>query len=346
MSAHDRSILARVLVMLVLVGAAVACARPAGRGPDAVRLQLKWLPQAQFAGYYAAQAQGYYGDERLEVTILPGGLDIVPEDVVSEGRADLGITWLSQLLVARERGRPVVNVAQIFTHSGLRQIALAGAGIRSPADLRGRRVAVWAGHEQSLLATLAKHGITRNDITLVPQPVGMEFFVKREVDSASAMTYNELREVQMLLARKRLEEPAAPHEEVVAIDFNTEGTATLEDGLFARADWLRSPENVQIAARFLRASLRGWDFCRDRAADCLDIVLRASGERDRDHQRWMLAEVIKLIYGPPAPRGPVGRMQREAFTRTANILLRHGVLTRPAQDAAYTDAVWQAAQGR
>ena len=198
-------------------------------------------------------------------------------------------------------------------------------------------MAVWPGHEPSLLATLAKHGIQPRELTLVSQPLGMDFFVKRQVDSAAAMTYNELRLVQ---------EAGVSPDQVVVIDFNTEGTATLEDGLFARADWLRSPDNVRAAGRFLRASLRGWELCRDRTAECLDILLRETRGLERPHQAWMLTEVIKLIYGPPTPSTPAGRMDTDAFTRTAGILLRHAVLARPADTAAYTDAVWQEAQRR
>ena len=332
-----RSIFTSVAVVFALVAVVVACARPPAPGIDTVRLQLKWVPQAQFAGYYAAKARGDYRDEHLDVTILPGGVDIAPEAVVAEGRADLGITWLAQLLVARERGLPIVNVAQIFAHGGLRQIALASSGIRGPADLRGRTVAVWPGHEPSLLATLAKHGIAPREITLVSQPLGMDFFVKRQVDSAAAMTYNELRQVQ---------EAGVARNQLVVIDFNTEGTATLEDGLFARADWLRSPDNVRVAARFLRASLRGWAFCRDHKTECLDILLRKARGLERPHQEWMLTEVITLIYGPPTPGTAVGRMDADAFARTAAILLRHGILKRPADSAAYTDAAWQETQRR
>ena len=326
-----------VIAVLSFAGLVVACARPATRGVDVVRLQLKWVPQAQFAGYYAAKTLGYYRDETLDVTFLAGGPDVVPEDVVADGRAEIGITWLSHLLVAREGGLPLVNVAQIFAHSGLRQLALTASGIRGPADLRGRTVAVWPGHQPSLLAALAKNGVELREITLVPQPLGMDFFVKRKVDSAAAMTYNELREVQELGVRP---------DQLVVIDFNKEGTATLEDGLFARADWLRSPDHVRVAARFLRASLRGWEFCRDRTSDCLDILLREARGLERPHQMWMLSEVIKLIYGPPAPAGPVGRMHADAFAQTAGILQRHGVIKRRADAAAYTDAVWQEAQRR
>ena len=321
-------------VAALLVGLSTA---PLAWSADAVRLQLKWVPQAQFAGYYAARSQGYYRAENLDVTFLSGGPTVTPEAVVARGGAEIGITWLSQLLVARERGMPLVNIAQIFAHSGLRQIALPDSGIRGIADLRGRRVAVWEGHEAPLRAALAKAGIDPAAITLVSQPLGMTFFLNRQVDSAAAMTYNELRLVY---------EAGVSRDGLVVIDFNTEGTATLEDGLFARADWLRVPENVRIAGKFLRASLRGWEYCRDNAAGCLAALQQAAPGLDERHQQWMLHEVTKLIFGPPAPSAPLGRMAPDGFARTATVLRRHGVLQRDAERDAYTDAVWEAAQRR
>ena len=323
-----------VITMLALAALTLA---PAARGADALRLQLKWVPQAQFAGYYAARAQGFYRAENLDVTLVPGGPDIDPEHVVARNGAELGIAWLPQLLAAREQGLAVVNVTQVFAHSGLRQLALKRSGIHGPADLRGRRVAVWPGHEESLRASLTKAGVDLATVTFVPQPLGMAFFVDGTVDSAAAMTYNELRLVR---------EAGVRDDQLTVIDFNAEGTATLEDGVFARAEWLQSPANVQLAGRFVRASLRGWEFCRERPSECLAALHQAAPGLDRGHQAWMLAEVTKLIFGPPAPATPLGRMPPEAFARTAAILLRHGVLRRPADRAAYTDAVWEAAQRR
>ena len=135
-------------------------------------------------------------------------------------------------------------------------------------------------------------------------------------------------------------------EDLVVIDFNREGTAMLEDGIFTTADWLREPRNKALAARFLRASLKGWEFCRDHPAECVDIVLRESPRLGREHQTWMMAEVNKLIWGPPAPRMPRGKMDPEAFKRTAEIALKFGVIKKPADAGAYTDEIWELAQRR
>jgi NitT/TauT family transport system substrate-binding protein len=304
---------------------------------DRVRLQLKWVAQAQFAGYYAAKARGLYAAEGIEVAIQPGGPVIAAERVVATGGADIGVGWLSSLLGARDQDLALVNIAQVFGASGMRQIAFAASGIRGPADLRGRRVAVWfAGNEFPLLATLAKYGIDRvHDVTLVPQPLDMRLFLDGAVDAAAVMTYNEYKQV--------LDAGVRP-EDLVMIDFNREDTAMLEDGLFAGADWLRAPGHRALAARFLRASLRGWELCRDRPAECVDIVLAESPVLDRAHQTWMMTEVNKLVWGPPASATPVGRMDPVAFRRTADIALRFGVIRRPASSEAYTHDIWELAR--
>ena len=325
----------RALVMMV-AGALTAVAA-ASQGAEPVTLQLKWVTQAQFAGYYAARAKGFYTAEGLDVTIRPGGPDIVPEQVVTGGGAQFGIDWLPSLLAAREQGAPLVNIAQVFAYSGMREIAFKSSGIKGPADLKGRKVAVWfGGNEFELLATLEKYNIDRHrDITLVHQPFDMNLFVQKQVDAAAAMTYNEYKQV--------LDAGAKP-EDLVVIDFNKEGTAMLEDGVFVRADWLRQGKNKEIAARFLRASLKGWELCRDRAAECVDIVLKESPALGRDHQTWMMAEINKLVWGPPAPKTSPGKMDPEAFKRTADIAHRFGVIKKPAEPAAYTQEIWEMAQ--
>jgi NitT/TauT family transport system substrate-binding protein len=330
----------RTLLVLLLVGClAFLTALPAGHGQalDKVQLQLKWVTQAQFAGYYAARAKGLYTAEKLDVTIRPGGPDIVPEQVVAGGGAQFGIDWLPSLLSARDQGAPLVNIGQVFAASGMREIAFNSSGIKGPADLRGRRVAVWfGGNEFELLATLEKYKIDRNkDVTLVQQPFDMNLLLQKKVDAAAAMTYNEYKQV--------LDAGVKP-DDLVVIDFNREGTAMLEDGIFVKADWIRDATNKQVAARFLRASLKGWEFCRDKPAECVEIVLKESPVLGREHQTWMMAEINKLIWGPPAPKSPLGKMDPQAFKQTADIALKFGVIKRPAAPEAYTREIWEMAQ--
>jgi NitT/TauT family transport system substrate-binding protein len=299
-----------------------------------VRLQLKWVTQAQFAGYYAAKAQGFYKAEKLDVTIIPGGPDIVPEQVVAGGGAEFGINWLPSLLSSREQGVPLVNIGQVFAHSGMRQLAFKTSGIKTPADLKGRKVAVWfGGNEFALLATLAKYKLDpQKDLTLVQQPFDMNLLLQKQVDAAAAMTYNEYKQV--------LDAGVKP-EDLVVIDFNAEGTAMLEDGIFVRQDWLRAGKNKETAARFLRASLKGWEHCRNQATACVDLVLKESPVLGKPHQAWMMGEINKLVWGPPAPKTPAGKMDPDAFKRTADIALKFGVIKKPAESSAYTHEVWE-----
>jgi hypothetical protein len=95
---------------------------------------------------------------------------------------------------------------------------------------------------------------------------------------------------------------------------------------------------------FLRASLKGWEFCRDKPAECVEIVLKESPVLGRDHQAWMMAEINKLVWGPPAPKTPLGKMDPEAFKRTADIALKFGVIKKSADNAAYTHEIWEMAQ--
>jgi NitT/TauT family transport system substrate-binding protein len=331
--------LRRALLVLLTGCALIMATANAGRGQsmDKVQVQLKWVTQAQFAGYYAAKAKGFYTAENLDATVRPGGPDIVPEQVVAGGGAQFGIDWLPSLLSAREQGAPLVNIGQVFAHSGMREIAFKSSGIKGAADLRGRRVAVWfGGNEFELLATLEKYKIDRNkDVTLVQQPFDMNLLLQKQVDAAAAMTYNEYRQV--------LDAGVKP-DDLVVIDFNREGTAMLEDGIFVRGDWLRDAKNKQIAARFLRASLKGWEFCRDKPTECVEIVLKESPVLGREHQVWMMTEINKLVWGPPAPKSPLGKMDPAAFKQTADIALKFGVIKKAAEPGAYTHEIWEMAQ--
>jgi NitT/TauT family transport system substrate-binding protein len=344
-----RLLVALVLAGLLLVACGQAPATPAANQPadapatavlDPVRLQLKWVAQAQFAGYYAALEEGYYAEEGLDVTILPGGPDIVPEQVVASGQAEFGINWLASLLATREQGAPLVNIAQVYTRAGMRQLSWKDENITSPADLAGRTVAVWfGGNEYNLLATLSKYGIDRNTgLTLVQQPFDMNLLLNREVDSAAAMTYNEL--YQVLSAGHTIEE-------LNILDYNAEGTAMPEDGVFVSNDWLSAdPKNQDIAARFLRASFKGWAFCRDNVDACVQYVLAqdSGGVMTSEAQTWQMNEVNKLIWGDPIdPNTKIGYLEPSLFQFAADTALQFGVITQPASEDAYTHAIWEAA---
>ncbi len=298
---------------------------------DPVTLQLKWVAQAQFAGYYAAQGEGFYDAQCLDVTINPGGPDIVPEQVVAGGQADFGINFVPSLLSAREQGTNLINIAQVFERSAMREISWKDTGIESPADLAGKKVAVWfGGNEFELLATLAKYGIDKDTgVELIQQPFDMNLLIERQVDAAAAMTYNELAQV--------LETPDQNGnlytlDQLNIIDFNEEGTAMLQDGVFVTEEWLADAANQDIAERFLRASFQGWMFCRDNVEKCVDYVLEQGPALPRGHQTWMMNEVNKLIW--PSTAG-IGQMDAGLFTQTADIALQYGIIQNPPSEGAY-----------
>lgn len=309
---------------------------------DPVTLQLKWVAQAQFAGYYAAQAEGYYDDECIAITINPGGPDIVPEQVVAGGQAQFGINFVPSLLSAREQGTSLVNVAQVFERSAMREISWKDTGITGPADLKGKKVAVWfGGNEFELLATLAKYGINKDtDVQMVQQPFDMNLLLERQVDAAAAMTYNELAQV--------LETPDKDGnlytiDQLNIIDFNKEGTAMLQDGIFTTEEFLSDPKNQDIAERFLRASFKGWMFCRDNVEKCVDYVLEQGPALPRGHQTWMMNEINQLIW--PSTAG-IGQMDPALFDQTAKIAQDYGIIKNPPSEGAYvTDYAKAALEG-
>jgi NitT/TauT family transport system substrate-binding protein len=327
------------LVFAALLGVAVlalaACGGDDGGGGgdmDQVTLQSKWVVQAQFAGYYAALDQGFYEEEDLDVTIRPGGPDIVPEQVVLGGQAEFGIDWLDNLLATRDKGQNIVNIAQVFTRSGMTEITWKDSNLDEITDLRGKKVGVWlGGNEHKLFAALNKNGIDpEKDTNIVAQPFDMNLFLNREIDAAAAMTYNEL--AQVLETKNPDTGQLYQIADLNVFKMSDLGTGALEDGVFVREDWIAEEDNQDIAKRFLKASFRGWVYCRDNPEDCLRIVLDNGPTLGEGHQRWMLNEINALIW--PAPQG-IGIMDPESFNITNEIAVDGKVITKPATEDAY-----------
>jgi len=296
-----------------------------------VTLQLKWVTQAQFAGYYAAKEQGYYEEEGLNVTIRPGGPDIVPEQVVLGDQAEFGINWLDNTLATRDQGGEITNIAQVFTRSGMTEITWKDSGLDAITDLRGKKVGVWlGGNEHKLFAALNKNDLDpQSDVEIVAQPFDMNLFVNREIDAAAAMTYNELAQV--------LEQENPDTGSLYTLDdlnvflMSELGTGALEDGIFVRSDWIEDEGNQDIATRFLKASFRGWVYCRDNAEECLQTVLDNGPTLGEGHQRWQLNEINKLIW--PASLG-IGVMEPESWEITKQIATDYGIVKNEVDDEA------------
>jgi len=310
-----------------------------------VTLQLQWVPQSQFAGYYAALSKGFYTEEGLDVAIKPGAVEIVPQQVVATGGAEFGIAWVPKVLASREQGADLVNIAQLFQRSGTLEISWTDSGITKPEDWRGKKVGTWGfGNEPELFAAMRKVGIDPNnasDVTIVQQPFDMSLLLNREVDAAQAMTYNEYAQVLEAVNPKtgELYKP----EDLNVVSFEDVGTAMLQDAVFVRGDWIAQPENQDIAVRFLRASFKGWMFCRDTPDECVQIVLDAGTALGKGHMTWMLNEINALIW--PSPNG-IGVMDPDAWKRTAEIAQQFEIIKNAPDDKAYrTDLAEQALQG-
>lgn len=331
-----------VLTLAVGVLAAAGC----GGGDDEpealtpVTLQLKWVTQAQFAGYYAAEEQGFYEDEGLDLTIRPGGPDIVPEQVVLGGQAEFGIDWLDNLLATRDQGQGLVNIAQVFTRSGMTEITWADSGLDEITDLRGKKVGVWlGGNEHKLFAALTKNGIDpQKDADIVAQPFDMNLFLNREVDAAAAMTYNEL--AQVLETENPDTGELYQPEDLNVFLMSELGTGALEDGIFVREDWIADEANQDVAERFLKASFRGWIYCRDSPDSCVDTVLANGPTLGEGHQTWMMNEINALVW--PATLG-IGIMDPESFDVTNQIATDYGIIKTPATEDAYRTDIAEAA---
>jgi NitT/TauT family transport system substrate-binding protein len=307
---------------------------------DKVALQLKWVTQAQFAGYYAAKEKGYYDDEGLDVTIKVGGPDITPEQVVASGQAEFGIDWLPSLLATRDKGGDLVNIAQVFGKSGMLEITHKDSGITNVAQMKGKKVGVWCcGNENELYAALTKNNIDlKKGVTIVNQPFDMNLFLSRDVDAAAAMTYNEL--AQVLETKNPKTGDLYQLSDLNVISMEDAGTAMLEDGVFTQGSWISDTKNQDIAKRFLKASFKGWVFCRDNQDECLQIVLDNGPTLGEGHQKWQLNEINALIW--PTSQG-IGVMDAAAFQRTADIAKQFKVVKKPATKDAYRTDLAQAA---
>ena len=307
-----------------------------------VRFVLQWVPQSQFAGYFAAQDQGYFKDAGLDVTIIPGGPDINPMQVVASSGAEIGTTWVPKMLASRENGTDLVDIAQIFQRSGTLEISFKSKGINSIADLKGKKVGTWlGGNEPELYADLTKNGIdpaNPADVTIVKQPFDMSQILTGQTDAAEAMIYNEY--AQVLEANNPATGKLYQPSDINVINFNADGTAMLQDMIFASAKWLSTGTNAQTAEKFLEASFRGWIYCRDNPASCVQSVLKAGSKLGESHQTWQMNEINALIW--PSPNG-IGALDPAAWTQTVQIAVKYGILKSQPTDGAFrTDLAQQA----
>ncbi|MFV0514131.1 MAG: ABC transporter substrate-binding protein [Jhaorihella sp.] len=320
--------IAGIAAVLGLAAAAPALA------DDEVTLQLKWVTQSQFAGYYVAKDKGYYDEEGLDVTILPGGPDIAPPQVLAGGGADVMVEWMPAALAAREKGLPLVNIAQPFKSSGMMLTCWKDSGIEKPDDLKNRTLGVWFfGNEFPFMSWMSELGIdtggkSENGVEVLKQGFNVDPLLQRQADCISTMTYNEYWQV--------IDAGVSP-DELITFKYEDQGVATLEDGLYVLEPNLSDAEFVDKMARFVRASMKGWKYAEQNPDEAAMIVLDndQTGAQTEKHQKRMMGEVAKLTAGSN------GALDEGDYERTVKTLLEAGespvITKRP--EGAWTHAV-------
>ena len=303
--------------LLTTTALALSLAAPAtAQDMDALTLQLQWVTQGQFAGYYVALDKGFYEEEGLDVTILPGGPDIAPPQVLAGGGADVMLNWMPSALAAREKGLPVVNIAQPFKSSGLMLTCWKDTGIESPEDFRGKTIGVWFfGNEYPFLSWMSQEGIPtdggEDGVTVLKQGFNVDPLLQRQADCISTMTYNEYGQVL---------DAGVSEDELVTFKYEDQGVATLEDGIWTLEENLEDPEMVDKLARFVRASMQGWKYAEENPDEAAEIVLEydETGAQSEAHQKRMVREIALLTAGSD------GALDEADYQRTVDTLLAGG----------------------
>ncbi|MEF2546479.1 ABC transporter substrate-binding protein [Aurantimonas sp. E1-2-R+4] len=316
----------------LLAGAVVALAGLGFTGPtmaqDALTLQLKWVTQGQFAGYYVAKEKGFYEEAGLDVTIKPGGPDIAPEQVIAGGGADVIVDWMPAALAAREKGLPLVNIAQPFKKSGMELTCRKETGIEKPEDFKGKTLGVWfSGNEYPFLSWMSKLGLSTeggaDGVTVIKQGFNVDPLIQKQADCISTMTYNEYWQVI---------DAGIPEGELTVFKYEDQGVATLEDGLYVLEESLNDPAMVDKLARFVKASMKGWEYAAENPDEAAGIVLDndMTGAQTEEHQKRMVGEINKLVDGSD------GTLDTASADTTVEVLMGGGsdpVITKQPEGA-------------
>jgi len=328
------SIMKKIVMAMLTVGLAFSA-----QAADKVTIQLKWVTQAQFGGYFVAQDKGYYQAEGLDVTINPGGPDIAPPQVIAGGGADVIIDWMPAALASREKGVALVNIAQIFKKSGMMLTCRKDSGIKSPADFRGKTLGVWFyGNEYPFLSWMSKLGIPTtggsNGVTVLKQGFNVDPILQKQAECVSTMTYNEYWQI--------VDAGLSPSE-LVVYKYEDQGVSTLEDGLYVLEKNLRKKAFVSKMARFLKASIKGWKYAADHPDEAADIVLENddTGAQTEKHQRRMMREINKLVGNQPQG---IGYLIPADYRRTVDVLMSSDsdpVISKKPK-GAWTHSIWNA----
>lgn len=323
------------LRIMALAGAFLIAATPLqAQDLYPVTFQLKWVNQGQFAGYLVAKDKGFYEDEGLNVTINPGGPDIAPEQVIAGGGADVITTWMAAGLAARERGVPLVNIAQPFAKTALEFVCSQESGIQSSADFPGKTLGVWfSGNEYPFYAWMAKLDLPTDGspegVEVLRQAFSADPLLQGQADCISVMRYNEYKQVL---------DAGLPPESLTLFNYADEGVGMLEDGLYVLEDRLNDAAFVDAMAAFVVASMRGWEYARDNPEEAAQIVLNndMSGALMLDSQTYQVIEAAALVGDSPA-------LDIDAYEQTVATLLSAVSAENPAitvePEGAYSSVV-------
>ncbi len=304
---------------------------------DAVTVQLKWVADAQFAGYYVAAAKGFYKDAGIDVTIKAGGPDIAPEQVIAAGGADVIVDWMPAALAARDKGEPLVNIAQVFQKSGLMLTCRKDSGVKTPADFKGKTLGVWFyGNEYPFMAWMNKLKLSTSganpDVKVLKQDFNVDPILQNQAACISTMSYNEYPQI--------IESGQLKASDLIVFKYQNEGVAVLEDGLYTLEKNIKDKAEAAKLAKFVKASMKGWDYAAKNQAEAVDIVLKAdtTGAIKKDHQVTMMAEVAKLVEG--SKKG-TGYLEPSDYTRTVRVVLENKVISKEPK-GAWTHAIFEA----
>ena len=314
------------LIVSMLAGA-MSLAAVQAWAADEVTLQLKWVTQAQFAGYYVAKDKGFYEEENLEVEIKPGGPDIAPEQVIAGGGADVIVDWMGGALAARDKGVPLVNIAQPFKKAGMQLVCPKDGPVKTEADFKGKTLGVWFfGNEYPFFAWMNKLGLSTeggaDGVTVLKQSFDVQPLIQKQADCISVMTYNEY---------WQLIDAGYKPDDLIVFNYSAMGNDLLEDGLYAMEDKLKDPAFEDKMVRFVRASMKGWKYAVENPDEAADIVVENGGQ-DENHQKRMMGEVAKLIDNAD------GKLIEAAYERTAKALQDQKIISKEPT-GAWTSAI-------
>lgn len=302
-----------ILTVLILAISS-ACAPPATPAQELtpITVQLLWIHQAQFAGFYAAQQKGYYTDVGLDVTFLKGGPDVDHWDSVMNGSAQFAIAGADELLLARSEGKPVRAIATIYRRSPIVFISLADSGITRPEDFTGKKIASPANVVPSLHAMTARVGITPDQYTVVALPSDLALFAAGDPPIWGVYITGFVVTIQQAGYKLNFIYP------------DDYGVHFYADTVFTTDDMIAS--NPDLVRRFLQASLKGWTFAVENPDQVPGLVQKYRPEADTAIENGKMLASLPLVN---TGEDYIGWMKAEMWTSMEQTLREQGVLTSP-----------------